>query len=65
MKGVVAGCLIVVGSLLQNGKLLLHILIQWQNDGNGWHEHIAHKRLDQVGEGSRKTVSFMLVTRTK
>jgi hypothetical protein len=56
MQGVITRSLVKVRSLLQDSKLLLHVPVKGQENRDRRHEYIAHKGLDQVGEGSRKTM---------
>lgn len=62
MKRVVPSGGVEVGPLLQYGKLLLHILVDGQDNGDGRHQYIADKRLDQVGEGGRETAMSARIT---
>ena len=57
MQRVVSRRRVKVGSRLQHRKLLLHVLVERENDGYGRHEHITDKRLDQVCEGSGETIT--------
>lgn len=50
VQGVVPRRGVVVVAGAQDGKLLLNVLLEREDDGYGRHENVAHKRLDQVGE---------------
>lgn len=56
MQRVVPGRRVVHRASLKNGKLFFNVLIERQDDGQGWHEDRADKRLDEVCERSSDSV---------
>lgn len=56
MQRIVPGRRVVHRASLKNGKLFFNVLIQRQDDGQGWHENRADKRLDEVCERSSDSV---------
>lgn len=59
VQGVVPRGLIVVIPDPQNGKLLLNVPLERQQDGDGRHENIADKGLDQVRENGGQAVPLV------
>lgn len=53
LEGVVASGPVVVRAMLQDRELLLHVPVEWQDDGDWRHENVSHEFVHQRGEGSR------------
>lgn len=56
-KGRVPFLLVVPGSATENGKFLLHVAVQRENDRQRRHEHIGDEGVDDCGKGCSETVS--------
>lgn len=54
---IVLGRFIEVGPRLKDGELLIHVLVQGEDDGDGRHEDIVDKGFDHVGKRSSETTS--------
>lgn len=52
---IVLGRFIEVGPRLKDGELLIHVLVQGEDDGDGRHENVVDKRFDHVGKRSSET----------